>query len=183
MEIKDKIELRKQILKELYISWEKWEDFINKLDEKFDKINELDLDLQILYLSDKWYLTIYWRCTWPRYLNCAWIRISEHWIDLIENKEEFNHLFKIEVNNISDINNSVISIWNNNKIENINNEIDKILEIIEKNNLDRKDDIKALLNEFKSTNDKNKLVDVFSILWSWASINSMIIALSSLINP
>ncbi|NVP17559.1 hypothetical protein HUU51_02470 [Candidatus Gracilibacteria bacterium] len=183
MEIKDKIELRKQILKELYISWEKGEDFINKLDEKFDKINELDLDLQILYLSDKGYLTIYGRCTGPRYLNCAGIRISEHGIDLIENKEEFNHLFKIEVNNVSDINNSVISIGNNNKIENINNEIDKILEIIEKNNLDRKDDIKALLNEFKSTNDKNKLVDVFSILGSGASINSMIIALSSLINP
>ena len=67
MEIKDKIELRKQILKELYISWEKWEDFIENLNVKFNNIKHLDVDLQILYMvfhrassqkSDIWYLNM-----------------------------------------------------------------------------------------------------------------------------
>lgn len=73
-----------------------------------------------------------------------------------------------------------IIIWNNNK--NVINEIDKILDLISRSNLEEKSKITELLEEFKKTNDKTKLVDVFSILWSWASINSMIIALGSLIN-
>lgn len=73
-----------------------------------------------------------------------------------------------------------IIFWNNNK--NTINEIDKFLDLIDKSDLDKKSEITELIKEFKKSNDKSKLVDVFSILWNWASINSMIIALSSLIN-
>ncbi len=72
-----------------------------------------------------------------------------------------------------------IIIWSNNK--NIINEIDDFLKIIEEKNIDNKEEIKSLLEEFKDTKDKNKLVNIFSILWNWASIGSMIIALSNLI--
>lgn len=72
-----------------------------------------------------------------------------------------------------------IIIWNNNK--NIINEIDDFLKLIEEKNINKKEEIKSLLEEFKDTKDKNKLVNIFSILWNWASIGSMIIALSNLI--
>lgn len=72
-----------------------------------------------------------------------------------------------------------IIVWNNNK--NITNEIDKFIELLNKNNIDKKDEIIKLLEEYRKTQDKNKIVDIFSILWNWASISSMIIALSTLI--
>ncbi|MFK7780034.1 MAG: hypothetical protein QM490_02705 [Candidatus Gracilibacteria bacterium] len=73
-----------------------------------------------------------------------------------------------------------IIIGDNNK--NITNEVDKLVDLINKGTIDNKEEIKELLEEFKKTNDKSKLVDAFSILGSGASISSMIIALSNLIN-
>ncbi|MFZ2151377.1 MAG: hypothetical protein WAZ12_01190 [Candidatus Absconditicoccaceae bacterium] len=72
-----------------------------------------------------------------------------------------------------------IIIGNNNK--NIINEIDDFLKLIEEKNINKKEEIKSLLEEFKDTKDKNKLVNIFSILGNGASIGSMIIALSNLI--
>ncbi len=73
-----------------------------------------------------------------------------------------------------------IIIWDNNK--NTINEIDKLIELLNKSWGENKTEIMLLLEEFKQTQDKNKLIDVFSILWNGASINSMIIALSNLLN-
>lgn len=182
MEIKDKIDLRKKILLELYKSWENWDHSLDteKLIKVLKNIDEIDLDRQLLYLEEKYYLKKVWKFN-RIHLGFIWVTITSSWIDLIENKEEFNHLFKIEVNNISDVTNSIISIWNNNKVENINNEIEKFIDVINKKNIDKKDEIKLLLEEFKNNNNKSNLIDIFSILWNWASINSMIIALSTLI--
>lgn len=100
-------------------------------------------------------------------------------INIKEKQEEKLHI------NINTLNNN----WNfaiKNEWEQsfllINNEIDKIIELLNKKDIEKKDEIKLLLEEYKKTEDRSKLVDVFSILWSWASINSMLIALSSLIN-
>ncbi|MDP2090971.1 MAG: hypothetical protein Q8K30_05245 [Candidatus Gracilibacteria bacterium] len=73
-----------------------------------------------------------------------------------------------------------IIIGDNNK--NIINDIEKLLELINKSGLDKKSEIIALLDEFKKSNDKNKLVDIFSILGNGASISSLIVALSGLVN-
>jgi len=72
-----------------------------------------------------------------------------------------------------------IIIWDNNK--NTVNEIDKLVELIGQSNLTNKEEVTSMIQEFRDTNDRSKLVDVFSILWNGASINSMIIALSNLL--
>ena len=73
-----------------------------------------------------------------------------------------------------------IIIWDYNK--NTINEIDEIIKILDKKDIENKEEIKKLLEEYKKTKDRSKLVDIFSILWSSASINSMLIALNNLIN-
>lgn len=144
-------------------------------------INQNDLQELLRTPSKNKYLVKWWNSTNAWYLTVkltsTWIRYRENWFkfdkELEENKSHYISAWT-HIQAWWDI-----IIWNNNK--NIINEIDKLLEVIEKSHIDNKEGIKALLIEFQKTQDKTKLVDVFSILWSWASINSMIIALSTLI--
>lgn len=55
------------------------------------------------------------------------------------------------------------------KIE-INNQIDEIIKILDEKNIEQKEEIKKLLEEFKNSWDKNKLLEAFNIIWTWASI-------------
>lgn len=58
MDISSKIELRKSILIFLYECWDNGEMMIDieKVVNKFSNVGEIDLDRQILYLKDKYYL-------------------------------------------------------------------------------------------------------------------------------
>jgi len=77
------------------------------------------------------------------------IKITEYGIDLVENKEDFNRLFKIEVNNISDITNSNIVIGTHNSVTNQINEIDKIIELLKKSDNPNKEEIIKVAEEYK----------------------------------
>lgn len=67
--------------------------------------------------------------------------------------------------------------WTQN-IQNINNEIDKIIKLLETKNFSNKDELKNLLEEFKETQDKSKLEKVVtnlaSVSWIWSLITSII---------
>ena len=135
----------------------------------------------MVFPANERYRTSSWNWWKNSYLNTLKTIIDELELDIWEPI----------INNKKENDNSLISnwthiqawwdviIWDNNK--KTINEIDKLLGLLNKWNIDNKVEIKELLEEFKKTKDKSKLVDVFSVLWSWASINSMIIALSSLI--
>lgn len=90
--------------------------------------------------------------------------ITASGIDLVENKEEFNHLFKIEVNNISELSNSVVNIGNNNSINNSVNQIDKVIELIEKINHPKKADILQIAQDYKKTSNPEKLKELLSVV-------------------
>ncbi len=151
MEISEKIELRKQILIKLYNSWEVWEECLSegKIPWLFPHINEIDLDRQIHYLEDKYYLKIVWRYIWKRYMWFHGIKITDSGVDLVENKDDFNKLFKIEINNISDVSNSNIVIGNNNSVVNNANQIDAIIELLQKSDTPKKQEIIEVAEEYK----------------------------------
>lgn len=151
MEIHEKIELRKLILLALYKSWEAWEDWYNisNINDIFPDINEIDLDRQIHYLEDKYYLKIVWKHIGKQYLSFLGIRITDHGVDLVENKEDFNKLFKIEVNTISEITNSSIVIGHHNTVTNEVNQIDKIIELLRKSDNPKKEEIIRVAEEYK----------------------------------
>ena len=117
--------------------------------------------------SNRWYHRIE--------LTNLGIRYFENWFKFDREIEKNSVNININENhwNVSGINN-----WS----QNINNQIDEIIKLLNKKEIDKKEEIILLLEEYKKTEDKNKIVDIFTILWSWASINSMLLALSSLIS-
>ncbi len=147
-----------------------------------------------VYVIEDDYFNPWWREK-NRQSEINWfIKWRQKFLNLIKKIENFLES-EINIEEKKDIK-SNINIWTlnnhwsfsfeNNWIQNnqnVNNQIDEIIKILDKKNIENKEEIKKILNEFQQTQDKSKLVDVFSILWNWASINSMIIALSSLINP
>lgn len=178
MEIGEKIELRKQLLIELYKSWENWEDWLSghKITQHFSHINEIDLDRQIGYLENKYYLKIVWKYM-KQYMWFIAIKITDAGIDLVENKEDFNKLFKIEINNISDVSHSNIVIGSNNSVINQINEIDKIIELLKKSDNPKKDEIIAVAEEYKLSPKMElfwKLVGMCADAWATAQILNIV---------
>ncbi len=151
MEIGEKIELRKQLLIELYKSLEDWEEWLDteKISQCFLHVNEIDLDRQIHYLKDKYYLEIIWKYIWKHYMWFSGVKITATGIDLVENKDDFNKLFKIEINTISDVSNSNIVIGNSNSVVNNMNEIDAIIEFLQKSDNPKKQEIIEVAEEYK----------------------------------
>lgn len=72
-----------------------------------------------------------------------------------------------------------VIIWDYNK-NNIN-ELEKFVELLNTWNHPSKTEIFELLEEFKETNNRSKLVDIFDLLGNSASAWSLLIALSTLI--
>lgn len=154
---------------------------------KYSSFNSYSTELENEYFNPWWternrQSEIRWFNNWKKELNDLLVKIElflQSNINIEEKKTKAPNI------NINTLNNHWNFALQNNWIQDlsiINNEIEKFLELIEKNDINNKEEIKNLLNEFQKTNDKGKIVDIFSILWNWASINSMIIALNSLIN-
>lgn len=154
---------------------------------KYSSFNSYSTELENEYFNPWWternrQSEIRWFNNWKKELNDLLVKIElflQSNINIEEKKTKTPNI------NINTLNNHWNFALQNNWIQDlsiINNEIEKFLELIEKNDINNKEEIKNLLNEFQKTNDKGKIVDIFSILWNWASINSMIIALNSLIN-
>ena len=81
----------------------------------------------------------------------------------------------INWSNISWINSGIQSI------QNIDNEIDKVLGMVDESNIPEKEEIRQLLIEAKDEKDENekhnKLIKVLSIFWNMATIWQVIIAI------
>ncbi len=121
-----------------------------------------------------------------------------------ENKTDFINYWLFKINELTDLTSNIFDIYfqeknkyhqvkietlNNNwnlafenywvqSIQNINNEVDKIIELLENKNFSNKDELKSLLEDFKQTQDKTKLEKVLtnmaSISWIWSLITSII---------
>jgi hypothetical protein len=76
--------------------------------------------------------------------------------------------------------------WSGNKVEiNINNEIDQILELIDKLEIKNKEEIRILLKEIQTeTDEKKKKFKWEKVLWmlgNWATVGQLIVAIWGLI--
>lgn len=137
-----------------------------------DLQNLLDTPSKHKNLVKWWNLTNCWYITVK--LTNLWINYFENWFKFDKEKETKN----IVINTLNNHwNFSLENNWNQN-IQNINNEIDKIIELLDTKNIEKKYELKKLLEEFKETQDKNKLEKVLtnlaSISWIWSLITSII---------
>lgn len=164
----------------------------NKKDIYLNELKYISFD-SVMYELDDDYFNPWWaernrqaKIEWffkgKKELTDLLLKIENFLESKINIKEKQEEKLNININNLNNNWNFAIKNEWEQSFSLINNEIEKIIELIDKKDIENKEDIKKILNDFEKTNDKSKLVDVFSILWNWASINSMIIALSSLIN-
>lgn len=119
--------------------------------------------------------------------NCWYLRVklTNLWINYFENDFKFDKELEIKKSiNIWTVNNSWNFAVENNgtqNIQNINNEIDKILEIVDKSSIAEKEKIRQLLIEAKDEKDEkekhSKLIRILSIFWNVATIWQVIIAI------
>lgn len=140
-------------------------------------LHESEWEKLIWELHSLEYIELLWGFKWRKWEWYRTIKITWKWIGEMANEWNEKKYYISAWTHIQawwDI-----IIWDNNK--NTINEIEKIIELIEKTDIQNKEEIKKLFNDFKLTQDRSKLVDIFSILWNGASINSMLVALSSLL--
>jgi len=105
-------EIRKKILEILYR--DRSENFIKpeKLVSEI-KITEEELDNEIRYLSEKYYIRIMGEYMGKRFLNFSGLKITADGVDLVEDPDEFNKLFTFKINNFSNLQNSNVNIESN----------------------------------------------------------------------
>jgi len=78
--------------------------------------------------------------------------------------------------------------WSNNRIEiniDINNEIESILEVVTKLNMNQKEEIIQLLKEAKKEsneeNKRHKFTEILSILWNIGTLGQLLIAIKAML--
>jgi len=105
-------EIRKSILEVLYKNRSKDffspNDLLNEL-----KISDEELDNEIRYLSEKYFIKIVGgEFCGQQFLNFVGVKITADGVDLVEDPEEFRKLFTIKVNNnnFGDINHSNLNV-------------------------------------------------------------------------
>lgn len=109
---------------------------------------------------DNWYLQIQ--------LTNLWIRYYENWFKFDREIEKKCINFNIKENhwNIA---------WINNWTQNINNQVDEIIKILDKKDIEQKEEMKRLLEEYKKNWDKKSLEKTIWILWSLSSAWSLVV--------
>lgn len=113
------------------------------------------------------------------------VELTSLWIHYFKNWYKFDK--EIQASQISIHHNSWnIAIWNNIQQEiNINEEIDKILSLLESKNISNKEEIKLLLEELKEEeNEKKKKIKLNKILWilgDMSSVGQLLIAILHLL--
>ncbi len=105
-------EIRKKILEILYRDRAK--DFIRP-DSLLSEIaiKEEELDNEIRYLSEKYYIRIIGEFMGQKFLNFSGLKITADGIDLVEDPEEFNKLFTLKINNFGNLQDSNVNIDSN----------------------------------------------------------------------
>lgn len=101
--------------------------------------------------------------------------------DILENLHDF--IWEPDLSENKFVNNwTIYNSWNfavenkwDQNIKNLNNQIDEIIKIIDSRNIEQKDEIKKLLEDFKKSQNPSLLVEVFNTLWTSASIASFLI--------
>jgi len=170
-------EILNDLIKELYNTdwnfsrWNNNIDFNNKkLQSIFRTPSKHKNLIKAWTLTNCWYLTVK--------LTSLWIRYFENWFKFdSEIKEKQNFNIKTFNNNWNlSLNNS----WTQD-MSLVENDIDKIIDIINEKNIKNKDNIEKLLLEFKGNQDKSKLIEVFNILWSSSSVWSLILSIISML--
>jgi len=106
-------EVRKKVLEVLYENRSEFYVATKKLLDLVDTTEEI-LDTEIRYLEEKFLLKIPGgRYMGQQYLNFPGVKITAYGIDLVEDPEEFNKLFSININAFGSVNNSNLAIGKN----------------------------------------------------------------------
>ncbi len=121
--------------------------------------------------------------------NCGYImvKLTNLWIHYYENWYKLDKEIKETTQQISiNYNSGNVAIWNNIQQEiNVNEEIDKIITLIENKNVSDKEQIKMLLKEVKNEKNeekqKEKLTKIIWILGNVSSVWQLLIAISHLL--
>lgn len=150
---------------------------------KIQNISEADLqDILETPSKNKWLIM------WKHNTNCGFLmaELTSKWIHYYENGFKFDREIINDVVpqvHIGTLNNSWNFALQNHWTQNITeNDISDFIKLLEANqNITQKDEIKQLLAEFRKVQDKNILVDIFSILWNSASVGSFYFALKALL--
>lgn len=113
-------------------------------------------------------------------LTSLWIHYYENWYKLDKEMKEVNQQISIKNNSGN------IAIWNDIQQEiNVNEEIDKIIALIENKNISDKEQIKMLLKEVKNEKNeeeqKEKLTKIIWILGNVSSVWQLLIAILNLL--
>lgn len=112
-------EIRKQVLERIYNSYDRYFFNMDDLSDLKADVGEKILDEAIRYLRGHNFIEILGEHIGQQFLNYSALRITSSGIDLVEDPEEFNRLFKIQVNNFSNVSGSNISVNSNSNNQSI----------------------------------------------------------------
>lgn len=139
--------------------------------EKIDNIKEEDIQILLDTPSKNKNLL-----KWRDLCNVWYLRVelTNLGIRYFENWFKFDR--EIEKNSVNiNINENHWNVaWINNWSQNINNQIDEIIKILDKKDIQKKDEITKLLEEYKKTGNEDNLMKGFSILGSVSSAWSLV---------
>lgn len=114
---------------------------------------------------------INWFNKWKQKFQTLILKIEKFLESEINIAEEKQYNWNVNIN----INENHWNVaWINNWSQNINNQIDEIIKILDKKDIQQKDEIKKLLEEYKKTGNEDNLIKGFSILGSVSSAWSLV---------
>ncbi len=152
----------------MYYNWmEKWNIV------KFNKDSWIISQLKNILNEEEIKIALNKTFWWLSFINELF---KKKFLNEIKKEKDEDNVSENKVQNITiwTIHNSWNFALENNWTQNINNQIDEIIKILDEKNIEQKEEIKKLLEEFKETWDKKSLEKWISILWSLSSAWSLV---------